>query len=247
MTADYSEADSLRGWQNRSMRTIGLIGGMSWQSSAEYYRLINELTHDRLGGQHNAESIMVTVDFAEIEAMQRENDWKASGERLARAAAALERAGAEMVALCTNTMHLNAEEIKAAIGVPFVHLLDTVAERIKEAGLGAVGLLGTRFTMEMGFYADHLAGHGITVKTPPAEARTEVHGIIYEELTQGIIRDESLQTYRRIMHDLAEDGCEGIVFGCTEIPLLVGSADSSVPVFDTTRIHAERLVELALG
>ncbi|WP_199033718.1 aspartate/glutamate racemase family protein [Glycomyces salinus] len=229
------------------MRTIGLIGGMSWQSSAEYYRLINELTHDRLGGQHNAESIMVTVDFAEIEAMQREDDWKASGERLAAAAAALERAGADLIALCTNTMHLNAAEIKAAIGVPFVHLLDTVAERIRADGPTTVGLLGTRFTMEMGFYAAHLAEYGITVKTPPAEARDEVHDVIYDELTQGVVREESRQTYRRIMRDLAEDGCEGVIFGCTEIPLLVGAADSRVPVFDTTRIHAERLVELALG
>ncbi|THV38483.1 aspartate/glutamate racemase family protein [Glycomyces buryatensis] len=228
------------------MRTIGLIGGMSWQSSAEYYRLINELTHARLGGQHNAESIMLTVDFAEIEAMQRQGDWEASGKRLATAAVALERAGADLVALCTNTMHLNADAIEAAIDSPFVHLLDTVAASVRAAGLTTVGLLGTRFTMEMGFFSDRMAEHGITVRTPPAEARAEVHDIIFTELTLGIVREESREAYRRIMNGLAADGSEGIIFGCTEIPLLVDATDSPVPVFDTTRIHAERLVELAL-
>ena len=169
------------------------------------------------------------------------------GERLARAASSLERAGADLIALCTNTMHLNADAIEAAIGVPFVHLLDAVAGRVEGAGLGTVGLLGTRFTMEKGFYADHLSEYGITVRTPPAAARTQVHDVIYDELTQGVIRDESRQAYRRIMGDLAEDGCDGIIFGCTEIPLLVDASDSPVPVFDTTRIHAEKLVELALA
>ncbi|WP_205325675.1 aspartate/glutamate racemase family protein [Glycomyces sp. YM15] len=227
------------------MRTIGLIGGMSWESSAEYYRLINEDVRTRLGGQHNARSLMVTVDFAEIEAMQRAGDWDGAGKVLAEAAIVLERGGADMIALCTNTMHLVADRIEAAVRVPFVHLVDATAERIAAAGIERVGLLATRFTMEMAFYAERMARHGITVIVPPAEGRETVHEIIYGELTLGVVKDDSRAAYRRIMIDLVEQGCEGIIYGCTEITLLVDESDSPVPVFDSTRLHAERLVDLA--
>lgn len=228
------------------MQTIGLIGGMSWESSAEYYRLVNTEVKARLGGRHNAPSLMATVDFAEIEAMQRAGDWEAAGERLAAAAVSLERGGADLVALCTNTMHVVAERIEQAIAVPFVHLVDASAERVAAAGLRTVGLLATRFTMEMGFYIERMAAHGIEARVPPAEERTAVHEIIYDELTMGIVTERSRRIYQEAMAALAERGCEGIVFGCTEITLLVDASDSPVPVFDSTRIHAERLVDLAL-
>lgn len=229
------------------MRTIGLIGGMSWESSAEYYRLLNEDVRTRLGGQHNARSLMYTVDFAEIEAMQRAGDWDGAGKALADAASALERGGADMIALCTNTMHLVADRIEAAVSAPFIHLVDATAETIKAAGLRRVGLLATRFTMEMGFYAERMARHGVEVLVPPAEDRTVVHEIIYGELTLGKIEETSREEYRRIMADLAADGCEGIIYGCTEITLLVDGTDSPVPVFDSTRLHARHLVDLALA
>ncbi len=225
---------------------MGLIGGMSWESSAEYYRLVNESVRAALGGQHNAKSLMATVDFAEIEALQRKGDWEASARILAEAAAALERGGADFIALCTNTMHVVAEAIEDAIEVPFVHLVDAVAESVKAAGSTRVGLLGTRFTMEMGFYADRMAMHGVEVLVPTAEEREAVHEIIYGELTLGKVREESREVYREVMAALAARGSEGIVFGCTEITLLVDASDSPVPVFDSTRIHTERLVELAL-
>lgn len=229
------------------MRTIGLIGGMSWESSAEYYRLINEDVRTRLGGQHNAKSLMTTVDFGEIEAMQRAGDWDGAGTVLAEAAAALERGGADMIALCTNTMHVVADKIEAAVAVPFVHLVDATAHRIRETGIERVGLLATRFTMEMDFYAERMARHGIKVEVPTADDRTIVHEIIYGELTLGIINDDSRESYRRIMTDLATRGCAGMIYGCTEITLLVDDTDTTVPVFDSTRIHAEHLVDLALG
>lgn len=229
------------------MRTIGLIGGMSWESSAEYYRLLNGLTRERLGGHHCAPSVMVTVDFAEIEAMQRADDWQGAGERLAEAAVSLERAGAELVVLCTNTMHRVAKEIAAAIRIPFVDLIDATAQRIEAAGMRTVGLLGTRFTMEGGFYRSRMAEHGIEVVVPPAPDRALVHDVIYEELTRGRIQDSSRQEYRRIVEALAGQGAEGVVLGCTEIPLLIGPADTRVPLFDTTRLHVEHAVELALA
>ncbi|MEU5152676.1 aspartate/glutamate racemase family protein [Glycomyces sp. NPDC021274] len=229
------------------MRTIGLIGGMSWESSAEYYRLINEDVRTRLGGQHNAESLMATVDFGEIEAMQRAGDWDGAGAVLAEAATVLERGGADMIALCTNTMHVVADRIEAAVEVPFIHLVDATARRIREAGIERAGLLATRFTMEMDFYAERMARHGIAVEVPTAADRAIVHEIIYGELTLGVVKDDSRKAYRRIMADLAERGCAGMIYGCTEITLLVDDTDSPVPVFDSTRIHAEHLVDLALG
>lgn len=228
------------------MRTIGLIGGMSWESSAEYYRLLNEDVRGRLGGQHNARSLMLTVDFAEIEAMQRAGDWDGAGKALADAAVALERGGADLIGLCTNTMHLVADRIEAAVTVPFVHLVDATAEKIEAAGLRRVGLLATRFTMEMGFYTERMARHGVEVLVPSAVDRTVVHEVIYNELTLGKVERASRDEYRRIMTDLADRGCEGMVYGCTEVTLLVDGSDSPVPVFDSTRLHAERLIDLAL-
>ncbi|MGE7437737.1 aspartate/glutamate racemase family protein [Kitasatospora sp. NPDC001175] len=228
------------------MRTIGLIGGMSWESSAEYYRLLNGLTRDRLGGHHCAPSVMVTVDFAEIEAMQRADDWRGAAERLAEAAVGLERAGAELVVLCTNTMHRVAPAIAAAVRIPFVDLVDATAQRIRTAGMRTVGLLGTRFTMEGEFYRARMAEHGIEVLVPDRPDRVLVHDVIYDELTRGRIQDSSRREYARIIASLAEQGAEGVILGCTEIPLLIGPADTSVPLFDSTRLHIEHAIELAL-
>ncbi|MFG1699776.1 aspartate/glutamate racemase family protein [Nonomuraea sp. NPDC049309] len=228
------------------MRTIGLIGGMSWESSAEYYRMLNEETRRRLGGHHCAKSIMLTVDFAEIEAMQRDGAWDRAGELLARAAGSLERAGADLIVLCTNTMHQVADAIEGAVNVPFVHLVDATARRIAAAGLTTVGLLGTRFTMEMGFYRERMRGHGIDVLVPGEPDRTLVHDVIYQELTLGRVEPASREAYRRVIADLAGRGAQGVILGCTEITLLVGQDDSPVPVFDSTRIHVEAALDLAL-
>ncbi|MFG1616255.1 aspartate/glutamate racemase family protein [Nonomuraea wenchangensis] len=229
------------------MRTIGLLGGMSWESSAEYYRLLNEETRKRLGGHHCAKSILLTVDFAEIEAMQREGRWDEAADALAEAATTLERAGADMVLLCTNTMHRVADAIEAAVGVPFVHLVDATARSVAAAGITTVGLLATRFTMEMDFYRDRMRRHGVEVVVPEEPDRTVVHDVIYQELTQGRVEDSSREEYRRIIAGLARRGAQGVILGCTEITLLVGPADSPVPVFDSTRIHVETAVGMALG
>ncbi|MER8188443.1 aspartate/glutamate racemase family protein [Kitasatospora sp. NPDC094015] len=227
------------------MRTIGLIGGMSWESSAEYYRLLNGLTRERLGGHHCAPSVMVTVDFAEIEAMQRADDWQGAARRLAEAARSLELAGAELVVLCTNTMHRVAEDIAAEIRVPFVDIIEATARRVRAAGMRRVGLLGTRFTMEGAFYRARMAEYGIEVLVPDLPERALVHDVIYGELTTGLINDSSRQEFVRIVGALAERGAEGVILGCTEIPLLIGPSDTAVPLFDTTRLHVEYAVELA--
>jgi aspartate racemase len=190
---------------------------------------------------------MLTVDFAEIEAWQRAGDWQAAGQRLAEAAQTLERAGADMVLLCTNTMHHVAGTIEASIGVPFVHIADATAQRVLAAGLTAVGLLGTRFTMEMDFYRDRMREHGLEILIPDEPGRTLVHDVIYTELTQGRAEESSRAAYRRVMAGLAERGAQGIIYGCTEISLLVGAEDSPVPVFDSTRIHVEHALDLALS
>ena len=221
---------------------------MSWESSAEYYRLINELVRERLGGLHSADCVLRSVDFAEIEELQRAGAWEQAGERLADEAAALVRGGAELIVLCTNTMHQVAEAITGAVSVPFVHIADTTAQAVRERGLSTVGLLATAYTMEQDFYVGRLRDvHGLTVLVPDEADRRIVHDVIYDELCVGVIRDSSRQEYRRIMHRLAERGAEGILLGCTEIDLLVGPEDSPVPVFDTTLLHAERAVELALS
>ena len=230
------------------MKRIGLLGGMSWESSAEYYRLINQAARDRLGGLHSADCLLRSVDFTEIEELQRASEWRRAGERLAREAAALQTAGAELLVLCTNTMHKVADAIIAAIDIPFVHIADTSAHAVQTQGLSTVGLLATAYTMEQDFYTGRLRDeHGLSVLVPDPPDRRLVHDVIYDELCQGVVNDRSRAEYRRIMRDLADRGAEGILLGCTEIDLLVGAADSIVPVFDTTRLHAERAVELALS
>jgi aspartate racemase len=229
------------------MRTIGLLGGMSWESSSEYYRLLNEAVRERLGGLHSAECVMWSVDFAPIERLQRGGDWDEAGRRLAAVARRLEDAGAECLVLCTNTMHRLADEVQAAIAIPLVHIADATAARVKAAGVDRVGLLATRYTMEQDFYRGRLAErHGLDVVVPPEPDLTLVHDIIYQELCQGRVLDGSREEYRRVIAELEAAGAGGIVYGCTEIDLLVGPQDASVPVFDSTRIHVEAAVEWAL-
>jgi aspartate racemase len=229
------------------VKRIGLLGGMSWESSIEYYRFVNEATRDRLGGLHSADCIMRSVDFAGIEELQRSGDWDEAGRVLAAEARSLEAAGAELIVLCTNTMHKVADAITAAVDVPLVHIADTTAHAIKTAGLESVGLLATGYTMEQDFYVGRLRDmHGLDVIVPEADDRALVHRVIYDELCVGVVRDDSRDEYRRVMERLVERGAQAILLGCTEIELLVGPGDASVPTFDTTRLHAERAVELAL-
>jgi aspartate racemase len=228
------------------MKRIGMLGGMSWESSIEYYRFVNEIARERFGGLHSADCLLRSVDFAEIEVLQREGRWDEAGERLADEARALVAAGAELLVLCTNTMHKVADAITEAIDVPFVHIADTTADAVRAAGLDTVGLLATGYTMEQGFYVGRLRDvHGLDVLVPGDDDRRIVHGVIYDELCVGVVDDGSREQYRRIMRDLADRGAQGILLGCTEIELLVGPEDSPVPLFDTTRLHAERAVELA--
>jgi aspartate racemase len=230
------------------MRRIGLLGGMSWESSAVYYRLVNEATRDRLGGLHSADCVLRSVDFADIERLQRSGDWEQAGAVLAAESAQLVAAGAELIVLCTNTMHKVADAIVDAVDVPFVHIADTTAEAVRAQGLQTVGLLATAYTMEQEFYVGRLRDkHGLDVLVPGEDDRRVVHSVIYDELCVGVVDEGSREQYRRIMHGLAGRGAEGILLGCTEIDLLVGPGDSPVPVFDTTRLHAERAVELALS
>jgi aspartate racemase len=228
------------------MKRIGLLGGMSWESSIEYYRLVNEITRDRLGGLHSADCLLRSVDFAEIELLQRDGRWDEAGERLAAEARALVAGGAELLVLCTNTMHKVADAITGAVEIPFVHIADTTAHAVRAAGLDSVGLLATGYTMEQDFYVGRLRDvHGLQVLVPGEADRRIVHDVIYDELCLGVVRDESREHYRRIMRELAARGAQGILLGCTEVDLLVGPADAPVPVFDTTRLHAQRAVELA--
>jgi len=229
------------------VKTIGLIGGMSWESSAEYYRLINEEVKRRLGGLHSARTLMLSVDFAEIEELQRAGAWEEASKRLIDAGRRLERGGADFVLLCTNTMHRVADELEQALAIPLVHIADATAEAIEAAEIPTVGLLGTRYTMEQDFYRGRLADrHGLNVIVPGEPERTLVHDVIYDELVLGRVEDPSRAAFVEIIGGLVEQGAEAIVLGCTEIGLLVGEADAPVPLFDTTRIHAERAVELAL-
>jgi len=227
---------------------IGLIGGMSWESSAQYYRLINEAVRERLGGVASARTLMWSFDFAEIERLQHAGRWPELSRRLADAARALEAGGADFLVLCTNTMHREAEAIEAAVRIPLLHIADPTGEAIKAAGLSTVGLLGTAFTMEHAFYRGRLeARHGLTVLTPEVDDRAAVHRIIYEELVAGRVLDASREVYRAVIERLVARGAEAIILGCTEIMLLIGQADSSVPVFDTTTLHAMASVERAMG
>ena len=220
---------------------------MSWQSSAEYYRLINEAIQARLGGHHNGRTLMFTVNFEEIEPLMRAGDWDGVAAIVTDAARKLEAGGADFILLCTNTIHKVSDAIEAAISIPFVHLVDVTAEAVQRQGCHTVGLLGTRFTMEQEFYRARLERHGLTVLIPDAEARDTIHRVIFEELVFGKVHDQSRRQYQAIIHQLRDRGAEGVILGCTEIGLLIQSADSSLPVFDTTRIHVEAAVALALA
>ena len=229
------------------MKVIGLIGGMSWESTASYYRIINETVKEQLGGLHSAKLVLYSVDFHEVERMQQAGDWAAAGALLANAARGLHAAGAECVVVCTNTMHKVAEFIVAAVNIPLLHIADPTADAIKRAGHTTVGLVGTRFTMEQDFYRDRLiTQHGLTVLTPNDHDRNVVHRVIYEELCLGKVITESRDEYRRVMADLVAQGAKAIILGCTEIALLVDQRDASVPLFDTTYLHARGAAEWAV-
>ena len=227
------------------MGRIGLIGGMSWKSSAEYYRLLNELTRERSGGLSSAECILYSVDFAEIEAMQVSGRWEEAGQRLASAARSLEAAGADLLVLCTNTMHKVADAVADATTVPLLHLGDATAAAVLRAGVGTVGLLGTAFTMEQDFYRGRLESHGLTVLVPVADDRALVHRVIYDELCRGEIRADSRAAYVDVLGRLAAAGAEGVILGCTEIELLVRQEDTRLPLFPSTRLHVEAALEAA--
>ncbi len=230
------------------MKTIGLIGGMSWESSIEYYRIINQEIRSALGGVHSAKSVMVSLDFGEIEELQMKGDWEEATRILIQSAREVEKAGADFLLICTNTMHLMAEEVQAGINIPLLHIADATARAIKEAGIKSVGLLGTKFTMEKDFYRGKLeTDHQLKVVVPDQPGRDLVHNVIYDELVQGLIREPSRKDYRRVIQGLVKDGAEGIVLGCTEIGLLVKKEDVAVPVFDTMEIHALAAVDAALG
>jgi aspartate racemase len=227
------------------MRTIGLLGGMSWVSSIEYYRILNEQAHGERGGLHSAPLLLHSFDFAEIAALQAAGRWDDAGDLLAGAAKGLEAAGAELLLICTNTMHKVAPAVQAAVSVPLLHIADATAERVKAAGLTTVGLLGSAFTMEDGFYQRRMRAHGLRVLVPGEADRQVVHRVIFDELCAGVISEPSRRAYREIIERLAAAGAEGVILGCTEIELLVGQADSQVPVFATTQIHAEAAIAAA--
>lgn len=229
------------------MKTIGMIGGMSWESSAVYYRMVNEAVRDRLGGLHSARCVLYSVDFAEIEALQLTGRWNAAQTILVQAAQALEGVGCDLIIICTNTMHKLADGVAAAIAVPLLHIADPTARAVADAGLPAVALLGTRFTMEEDFYRHRLeVRYGLRVLIPDADQRATVHDIIYDELCLGRINDASRQAYQRIIADLVARGARGVILGCTEIGLLIRPRDCPVPIFDTARLHAEAAVDAAL-
>ncbi len=228
-------------------RVIGMLGGMSWESSAQYYRLANELVREQLGGLHSARIVLASMDFADVEALQVAGRWDEAAQLLAEAARGLEAAGADLLLICTNTMHKVAEQVEAAVTIPLLHLADATAQAVTRAGLRTVGLLGTAFTMEQDFYRDRLTSHGLRVLIPPPEDRAEVHRVIYEELCLGVVREESRQAYRDTIVRLVEAGAEGVILGCTEIELLIFDTDSPVPVFPTTRLHVEAAVDASLN
>jgi aspartate racemase len=231
-----------------AQQVIGLLGGMSWESSAAYYRIINEQVRDRLGGLHSARCLMWSFDFAGIEALQHAGRWADATAEMIAAARRLERGGADFVVICTNTMHRMAAEVQAAIGIPLLHIADPTAERVRAAGLRRVGLLGTAFTMEQDFYKGRLVEqHGLEVLVPGAEDRALVHRVIYEELVQGRAEPASRDAYRAVIARLVERGAEAVILGCTEIMLLVRPEDSAVPLFDTTALHAEAAVARAIA
>jgi aspartate racemase len=230
------------------MKTIGMIGGMSWESSIEYYRIINETVRDKLGGLHSSKSVMYSLDFAEIEALQHQNQWEEAAQLMIMAAQHVQNGGADFVLICTNTMHKMAEEVQKQIDIPILHIADATAEAIKRKGLTKIGLLGTRFTMEEQFYRGRLESkHGLTVIIPSEDDREIIHRVIYDELCLGEIKSTSKDKYAAIIDKLIQAGAQGIILGCTEISLLVDAAQSAVPIFDTTLIHATTAVDYALA
>jgi aspartate racemase len=230
------------------MKTIGLIGGMSWESSIEYYRIINQEVRKALGGVHSAKSVMVSLDFGEIEELQMKGDWEEATRVMIQSAREVEKGGADFLLICTNTMHVMADDVQAGVDIPLLHIADATARAVKEQGLKSVGLLGTRFTMEKEFYRGRLEkAYKLKVFVPDQSGRELVHNVIYDELVQGMIKDDSRQRYKEVIQNLVKDGAEGIVLGCTEIGLLVKKEDVSVPIFDTMEIHALAAVDAALG
>lgn len=229
------------------LRIVGLIGGMSWESSAVYYRILNEETRARLGGTHSCPCLLLSVDFAHVEALQHQGRWDELGALMVKAAQDLERAGAQGLAILTNTMHRFADQVAASVPLPLLHIADATGERIRAAGLTRIGLLGTRFTMEQDFYKGRLAERfDLDVLIPDEADRATVHRVIYEELVQGQVLEPSRRAYGEVIARLAKAGAQGVILGCTEISLLVGQEDSPVPLFDTTRQHAEALVDFCL-
>ncbi|MBU2874321.1 aspartate/glutamate racemase family protein [Marinobacter salexigens] len=229
------------------MKTIGLIGGMSWESTQTYYRLINQRVRAELGGLHSAKLVLYSVDFAEIEALQHQGNWQATGDILESVAQSLESAGAEFLVLCTNTMHKVASQLERSVNAPLLHIADATANVLKKDGITCVGLLGTRFTMEQTFYIGRLQDHGIQVVVPNEPEREIVHSVIYNELCQGVVKPDSKAMYLDVVASLAERGAQGVILGCTEIGLLIQSSDTEVKLYDTTEIHAEQAVQYALG
>ncbi len=228
------------------MKTIGLIGGISWESSALYYQLINKLVNKKLGGLHSCKSILYTVDFEEIAQLQKENDWQTLADLMVEAAISLEKAGADMVLICANTMHKVARQVQSSITIPLMHIGDAVSESILDKGFKKVGLLGTKYTMEQDFLKDRIKSQGIEIITPDDADREIVHLVIYQELAKGILNPSSKEAYLKIIDKLASLGAEGVILGCTEIGLLVNQQDTEVALFDTTIIHAEKAVKEAL-
>ncbi len=229
------------------MKTIGMIGGMSWESTAIYYREANELVRDRLGGLHSAKIALASLDFQQISELQSADRWNDAAEILAHTAQGLEHAGADMVLICTNTMHLLVDEVQASVQVPVLHIGDVAGEAVVAQGLKKVGLLGTAFTMEKAFYRDRIASHGVEVIVPGEEDRQAVHRAIFDELAVGVSSESTRARFRSIIDSLVAEGAEGIILGCTEIELLVMQADSPVPVFPTAKLHIEAAVDLALS
>jgi len=228
------------------MKTIGLLGGMSWESTLEYYRAINQGIKEKLGGLHSAKIVMVSVDFDPIEKLQHAGDWAGTADILSRAARDIEAAEADFFLICTNTMHKVAPEVQSRVNIPLVHIADATAQAVRKQGIKTVGLLGTAFTMEQDFYKGRLEdGFGLKVLTPDESDRQIVHRVIYQELCLGNIRDDSKAEYLRIINDLASRGAQAVILGCTEIGLLVGQGDTGVPLLDTTAIHARKAVDLA--
>ncbi|HET7629475.1 MAG TPA: aspartate/glutamate racemase family protein [Bacillales bacterium] len=228
------------------MKTIGLIGGMSWESTQVYYRILNEKMKEKLGGSHSCECILYSVDFAEVERLQHEGNWDALARQLTDIAIKLQAAGAELILIGTNTMHKNFDTIQKQVDAPLLHIADTAADAIVEQRMKRVGLIGTRFTMEQDFYADRLRDHGIEVVIPDVKARMAIHEVIFFELTKGIISDVSRRKLQNIVDNLEKKGAEGVVLGCTELPMLLDQQHSRLPLFDTTRLHAEAAVNAAL-